>query len=431
MSIVLGQQSYTVSEFISVVKEILETDLSTVQVEGEVSNLSFSTSGHIYFSLVDRDALVSAVMFKSDFLRNPLARQLKDGAQVVVFGGVNVYQKRGTFQIVVRKLMLKGQGDLKEKFELLKKKLASEGLFNLERKKKIPTFPKKVALITAPNGAAVHDFVNIYSRRGVFIKIIVVPVLVQGEKAPSSIIKGLDLVLKYNRVNEADPCDVVVLARGGGSLEDLWAFNDETLAYKLCDYPVPTVSAIGHDVDFVLTDYVADLRAETPSAAAENLTKHQVEIVQKMAQLKRRLHDRMMLDLSAYQSKIEVLHPRKLIKHFWQFLTNYRTRLETCNLVYRGRDLVGISDFSLRLEEAIETLKVFMAKAIQVRVGQLDRLNGILEATSPRKVLERGYCLAKFQSKHVILSMSEFDKVDTNTTLSLVFHDGEGLVTKN
>lgn len=425
-----GPQSYTVSEFISVVKEILETGLSIVQVEGEVSNLSFSTSGHVYFSLVDDDSLVSAVMFKSDFLRNPLARQMKDGSKVCVTGSVNVYSKRGTFQIVVRQLALKGQGDLKEKFELLKKKLATEGLFNLDTKKKIPFFPRKVALITAPNGAAVRDFINIYARRGVFIKILVVPVLVQGEKAPVSIMKGLDLVLKYNRANEQDQCDVVVLARGGGSLEDLWAFNDEALAYKLFSYPIPTVSAIGHDVDFVLTDYVADLRAETPSAAAENLTQHQVEILQRLSQLKRRLRDRMMLGLNANQSQLETLHPRKLIQYFWQFLNSYRRRLETCNLVYRGRELMGLSDFSLRLEEAVEMLKGAMTTVIHAHGAKLDQLNGILEATSPQKVLERGYCLAKFQSKHVILSVSDFDKLDTNATLSLVFHDGEGLVTK-
>ncbi len=424
------QESYSVSEFISVVKEILETGLSTVQVEGEVSNLSFSTSGHVYFSLMDDDSLVSAVMFKSDFLRNPLARQMKDGSKVVVLGSVNVYPKRGTFQIVVRRLTLKGKGDLKEKFELLKKKLASEGLFNLDVKKKIPFFPKKIALITAPNGAAVHDFINIYMRRGVFVKIIVIPVLVQGEKAPLSIIKGLEQVLMYNQAHERDGCDVVVLARGGGSLEDLWAFNDEALAYKLYAYPIPTVSAIGHDVDYVLTDYVADLRAETPSAAAEFLTQHQVEILQKLGQLKRRLRDHMMLAFNAHQSKLETLHPRKLIQYFWQFLGNYRARLEMCNLIYRGRELMGLSDFALRIEEAIEMLKGGMAAIVHGRGSQLDQLNGILEATSPRKVLERGYCLAKSQSKHVILSVSDFDKLDTNTTLSLVFHDGEGLVTK-
>ncbi len=427
----LEHPSYTVSEFISVVKEILENGLSTVQVEGEVTNLSFSTSGHVYFSLVDDDALVSAVIFKSDFLRNPLARQMKDGSRIVVSGGVNVYSKRGTFQIVVRHLSLKGVGDLKEKFELLKKKLASEGLFDLDRKKKIPAFPKKVALITAPNGAAVHDFINIYTRRSVFAKIVVIPVLVQGEKAPQSIMHGLDLVLKYNQIHGTDGFDVVVLARGGGSLEDLWAFNDEALAYKLSEYPLPTVSAIGHEVDFVLTDYVADLRAETPSAAAENLTKHQVEIIQKLNQFKRRLHDRMMLDLSAHKAKLDARSPSKLTKYFWQFLGNFRSRLESCNLVYRGRELMGVSDFSLRLEEGVEGLKRALTKTIQMRSAQLDQLNGILEATSPRKVLERGYCLAKTPSKHVILGIAEFNALERNDTLSLVFHDGEGIVVKS
>src|SRR5665647_366517 len=267
----MNLEAATVSDLLSSIKDVLENHFHEVMVQGEVSNLSPSTSGHWYFSLSDDKASISCALFKMDALRNPLIRSLKDGDKIIIFGPLSVYSKRGTFQILAKRIMPAGAGQLKLQFERLKAKLSAEGLFDLDIKKILPTFPQKIAVITAEHGAALQDFLNVIKRRSLWLDIIIIPALVQGDGAPRSLISAL------KKAQNLDGVDVVVLTRGGGSMEDLWAFNDEELVRTIAACPIPVVSAVGHQVDFTICDYVSDFRSETPTAAAETLSQPHTE----------------------------------------------------------------------------------------------------------------------------------------------------------
>ena len=269
----------SVSEVIFNIKRLLEGEFRTVSVEGEISNLSHSSSGHWYLTLSDSDSSLSAAVFKMDALRNPLMKSLKNGDKVICSGSIGVYNKRGTFQLIVKRISPVGKGDLKEQFEMLKRKLAAEGLFDPQIKKEIPTLPNRIAVITAKGAAALQDFLNIIDRRTQWYDILLSPALVQGDAAPASLRKALFNVIKYSMdAPEDKKIDVIVFTRGGGSMEDLWAFNDEGLAWDIFNCPIPVISAVGHQVDTTICDMVSDLRCETPSAAAEVLSSAQAEI---------------------------------------------------------------------------------------------------------------------------------------------------------
>ncbi len=398
------EDSKSVSKIVSEIKTLLESEFLNVSILGEITNLSLSSSGHWYFTLSDKDSSISGAIFKMDALRNPQIKLIKDGAKVIVVGDVNVYQKRGTFQIVAKKIVAIGVGDLKEQFEKLKRKLADEGLFDIDRKKKIPTLPKRVAIITAERGAALQDFLNIYKRRSLWMDIVVAPAIVQGKDAPESIRKALFNIIKYSLDAPNDKkIDVIILARGGGSLEDLWAFNDEGLAWDLFNCPIPTISAIGHEVDFSISDFVCDLRAETPSAAAEILTHQQTMIKEKMLTLKNRL-------LSAVNLKFIMLE-RKL-KNF--------------QLDKRLNELTHIHDYYLRLDESIAKMTRNLQLKIERFSLKLDKYSSVLSALDPQKVLIRGYVYIEDESKSIIGSRKKFEKLPDHSPFLIHFHDGAG-----
>lgn len=397
-----------VSQVVSEIKDLLEAEFTNISIEGEVSNLSLSSAGHWYFTLSDKDSSISGAIFKMDALRNPQIKLIKDGAKVVVYGDVNVYQRRGTFQIVAKKIVLVGVGDLKEQFEKLKKKLATEGLFDLEVKKKIPLMPKRVAIITAERGAALQDFLNIYKRRSLWMDILVSPAIVQGKDAPESIRKALHNLIKYSLEAPADKkLDVIVLARGGGSLEDLWAFNDEGLAWDIFNCPIPTISAIGHEVDFSISDFVSDLRAETPSAAAEILTHEQTMIKDKIFSLKNRLIGVMRL----------------------KYITIER-KLRNFELHNRLNELTHINDYYLRLDENLEHMKRTLKTKFERLGMKLDKYSSIMAALNPEKVLERGYTYLETDEGSVISSKKIFDITKPDIKLLIHFSDGKGIVRK-
>jgi exodeoxyribonuclease VII large subunit len=397
-----------VSQIVGEIKNLLETEFINVSIEGEISNLSLSSSGHWYFTLSDSESSISGAIFKMDALRNPQLKLIKDGAKVIVAGDINVYQRRGTFQIVAKKIVALGLGDLKEQFEKLKKKLAEEGLFDLDQKKKIPEFPKRVAIITAQRGAALQDFVNIYKRRSLWMDLLVFPAIVQGKDAPESIRHALHNLIKYSLAAPAEKkIDVIVLARGGGSLEDLWAFNDEGLAWDLYNCPIPTISAIGHEVDFSISDYVCDLRAETPSAAAEILTHQQTMIKDKMNSQKSRLLNVMNLKYMTLERKL---------KNF--------------QLDNRLNELTHIHDYYLRLDDNLEQMKRRIDLRIERNGMLLDRYSSVMSALNPNRVLERGYTYVEAESGAVISSKKDFCKLDSTTKLKLHFSDGNGTVVK-
>ena len=253
---------WKISEINSAIRKVLEQNFSQVWVRGEISNLKAHSSGHYYFQLKDSNAQIKAVLFRGDS-RN-LASPPKEGSEYLAFGDITSYEARGDCQIRVRHLMQEGMGNLQLEFERLKKKLSNEGLFNPEKKKTLPRLPQKIALVTSPEGAAKEDFIGILKRRNWKGLVTLFPSLVQGTKASSELIKALHSIDKSK-----ESFDLVVLTRGGGSIEDLWSFNEEELVRLISDFEIPTISAIGHQTDFVLTDFAADIRAETPSGAAE------------------------------------------------------------------------------------------------------------------------------------------------------------------
>ena len=234
--------------------------LNRIYVKGEVSNCKYHTSGHIYFSLKDESGTIACVMFAGS--RAGLSFRMKEGQQVIVLGSISVYERDGRYQLYAREIMLDGAGLLYEKFEALKKELAEMGMFAPEYKQPIPQYVRTVGIVTAPTGAAVRDIINIASRRNPYVQLILYPALVQGDGAADSIVKGI-------RALEEKKVDVIIVGRGGGSIEDLWAFNEEAVARAVFDCTVPVISAVGHETDTTITDFVADLRAPTPSAAAE------------------------------------------------------------------------------------------------------------------------------------------------------------------
>src|SRR5471032_2040127 len=256
-----GTEVESVSEFTRRVKALLEGGLRPGWVRGEVSNLRAQASGHVYFSLKDAGAQLSAVLFRGDATRQTV--KLRDGQQVVVYGEVSVYEARGQYQLIVRAVIEDGMGKLQREFEALKARLAAEGLFAPERKRAIPAMPQTVGFVTSPTGAAVQDFLRILTRRGWRGRVVVLPAKVQGDGAAAEMIAMLALA------RELGIFDLLVIGRGGGSLEDLWAFNEEPLVRAVAASAVPIISAVGHEIDFTLCDFAADARAETPSAAAE------------------------------------------------------------------------------------------------------------------------------------------------------------------
>lgn len=395
----------TVTDLVGQIKDLLEGEFRHVMVEGEITNLSSSSSGHWYFSISDKDSGLSCALFKMDALRNPIIKKLRDGDKVCCHGRIGVYQKRGTFQLIVENLLPIGKGDLKEQFELLKKRLAGEGLFDLTHKMKIPSLPKRVAVITAEQGAALQDFLNVFKRRSLWMDVMIVPALVQGEGAPASLVQALNQILTYhNAASEDKKIDIVVLTRGGGSLEDLWAFNDEKLARTIFSYPIPTVSAIGHQVDYTICDFVADLRAETPTAAAEQLTEAQMRLRQKIGHLKGTLENRMSFMVSEKARRLSRLQPRAILDGLWRLQHERSQRLD---------------DALMRVQRLTEE-KILKTKL------HLEKKAELLHVLNPRHVLNRGFCFLRSPEGEVLESKEQFDKIPTEKVFTIEFVDGSG-----
>jgi len=425
-----------VSEILAQIKGLLESTFPEVLVEGEVSNFSKASSGHYYFSLSDEAASISVAFFRGDALLNPLLKSLADGQKVIVVGRIGVYPKRGTFQIIGAKIYPFGAGNLKIQFELLKKKLAEKGLFDLEHKKSIPPFPRRVAIITALDGAALQDFRQVYQRRSVLMDILVVPSLVQGEQAALALCAALKKVLAYNHALQEHPAqhagelpiEVVVLARGGGSMEDLWCFNDEALAYAIYDFPLPLISAVGHQVDFTIADFVADQRAETPTAAAELLTAAQIDLRQRLGQSGQHLKQAMLLILMQAQRQLAQVHPRRweqALKRQWQ---------EAQAIIRRWPQMIW--PLKSKIQEScqlLDELKTKMMWELQKKMQQaqllLTKLHTALGAGDPRQILGRGYTMLTDEQQKVV-SYAAFQQATAGQKYQLHFKEGVGHVAK-
>lgn len=318
---------YTVRQVNSYIKNMFAQDfmLNRIYVKGEVSNLKYHTSGHIYFSLKDESGTIACVMFAG--LRSGLSFRMEEGQQIIVFGVVDVYARDGKYQLYARKIVRDGVGLLYERFELLKKELQEMGMFAPEYKQKIPKYIRRLGVVTAPTGAAVRDIINITKRRNPFVQIILYPALVQGEGAAESIVKGIHAL-------EAEKVDVMIVGRGGGSMEDLWAFNEEAVARAVFDCSVPVISAVGHETDTTIIDFVADLRAPTPSAAAELAVYDFMEMKKNLKLREEKLLHFMQLILERKRQKLEqyslrmrAYHPQQRLNEQRQFAADAENRL--------------------------------------------------------------------------------------------------------
>jgi len=414
----------TVSQLVSSIKEKLESHFRTTAVWGEITNLSLSSQGHYYFNLSDNTSTVACALFKMDVLRNPAIVQIKEGDEVEIEGGLSVYAKRGTFQIIVKKIVKKGKGDLAAQFEALKKKLTTEGLFDPSKKMAIPHYPKKIAIITALNGAALQDFINVTLRRVFKCNLLIIPSVMQGDAAPASIIKAL------SHVEIDQEIDLIVLTRGGGSSEDLWAFNDEKLIRKLASRRCPVISAIGHQVDYTLVDYVADLRAETPTAAAELISQKQMDLINQLTLLQQKLLNIILTDISKAQKRLTLLTPVHLARALNHQIRYYQRRLEQVRIMDRFYELTGIYHFQQTLDDLIARMKNNIQLVLQKNTQDLQRLDAILRVTNPKQVLDRGYTYTTDSAGEVITNIETFKKLNKDRPLKIFFKDGVGEVYK-
>ena len=318
---------YTVKQVNSYIKNMFTQDfmLNRIYVKGEVSNCKYHTSGHIYFSLKDESGTIACVMFAGS--RAGLSFRMKEGQQVIVLGSISVYERDGKYQLYAREIVPDGAGLLYEKFEALKKELAEMGMFAPEYKQPIPKYVRTVGIVTAPTGAAVRDIINIAGRRNLYVQLILYPALVQGEGAAESIVKGIHAL-------EAKQVDVIIVGRGGGSIEDLWAFNEEAVARAVFDCTVPVISAVGHETDTTITDYVADLRAPTPSAAAELAVYEYREVKETMLNCAQRMRRAVLIRADAQRARLKQMelslkfaHPRQKLNEKRQYCVELEDRL--------------------------------------------------------------------------------------------------------
>ena len=390
---VMIKNVYTVKQVNAYIKNMFTQDymLNRIYVKGEVSNCKYHTSGHIYFSLKDESGTIACVMFAGQ--RGGLAFRLAEGQQIIVFGSVSVYERGGSYQLYAREIRLDGEGALYEKFQALKKSLEEMGMFAPEYKRPIPAYVKSVGIVTAPTGAAIRDIMNIAGRRNPYVQLILYPAKVQGEGAADSVVRGI-------RVLEEKQVDVIIVGRGGGSIEDLWAFNEESVARAIFDCQIPVISAVGHETDTTIADYVADLRAPTPSAAAELAVYDVRQVRDRMREVSMKLRRMQEQTLKLYRMRLAQHQTRLLALHPRTRLQEQRQRAVECEDRLRGAMEEKMRDARHRLALYIEKMK----------------------GLSPIEKLNQGYAYVRGDSGKGIRSIRDVKRGDT---LSICVTDGE------
>lgn len=369
---------YTVKQVNAYVKNMFAQDfmLNRIYVKGEVSNLKYHTSGHIYFSLKDESGTIACVMFAGQ--RGGLSFRMQEGQQVIALGSITVYERDGKYQLYAKEIVLDGSGLLYEKFQALKNELEEMGMFAQEYKQPIPPYPKKIGVVTAPTGAAIRDIINITSRRNPYVQLILYPALVQGEGAAQSIVEGIHAL-------EKQKVDVMIVGRGGGSIEDLWAFNEEIVARAVFECQVPVISAVGHETDTTIIDYVADMRAPTPSAAAElavpEFQSLQVQITEYGIRLQRLMRQCLNLErmrYEKYRNTFQYLSPERMIADYRQRTMNLEEKLQSF------------------MHQVLQTKRQELA----IRIEQMKRI-------SPLDKLNQGYAFVETLEKKTIQSVED------------------------
>ena len=409
----------TVSELSAQLRAVLEDRFPAVWVEGEISNFKVYTSGHAYFTLKDETAQLRCVLFRNRTRR--IRFEPADGLHVLAFGSVEVYAQRGEYQLVVELLEPRGLGALQLAFEQLKERLQREGLFEAGRKRPLPRFPKKIGIVTSPSGAALRDILRVIGRRFGEIHIVIAPAKVQGEGAAQEVAQAV------RELNGLGGVDVIIVGRGGGSLEDLWAFNDEMLARTITASKIPVISAVGHEVDFTIADFVADLRAPTPSAAAELVVREKQAVADSVSDLGRRLAAAMERRLSRERERLEAVRRRRVLTDARRPLRDLERRVDDATARLRRAIATAVRQAAHRVELAARSLRAQspVARTLADRrrltelssrldrglVRDLDRarhrLGGAaarLDSLSPLAVLARGYSLTRLPSGEIVRS---------------------------
>ncbi|MCX7089784.1 MAG: exodeoxyribonuclease VII large subunit [Methylococcales bacterium] len=417
-----ASEPYTVSELNRAVRQLLSDEFINIRVEGELSNLSTPSSGHIYFSLKDADAQIRCAMFRTRLSRVDF--KPANGLQVIVRGQVSLYEPRGDYQLIVEEIEAAGAGALRQRFEQLKQKLAAEGLFDNARKQPIPVLPQCIAVITSPSGAAIRDILSVLKRRFPAIPVILYPTSVQGELAKTEIASAIALA------NQQAACDVIILSRGGGSLEDLWAFNEEIVARAIFSSRIPIIAGIGHEIDVSIADFVADLRAATPSAAAEHAVPEQQVWLQRLARVELRCQQLMLNRLKQAQQhflwqekRLQQQHPGQRLLQKAQTLDQWEARLHKALSHTLQHAKNSLSTQRARLEQQSPTEKIRHYYTQQQVV--INRLHAVinqtlnqckqrvalssqtLHAVSPLATLERGYAIVTPYHSPIIISNSQ------------------------
>lgn len=382
----MARNVYTVKQVNSYIKNMFTQDfmLNRIYVKGEVSNCKYHTSGHIYFSLKDESGTIACVMFAGQ--RGGLSFHMREGQQIIVLGSVNVYERTGSYQLYAQEIRLDGEGTLYEKYQMLKQELEEMGMFAPEYKKAIPRYAKRIGVVTAPTGAAVRDIMNISARRNPYVQLLLYPAQVQGEGAKESIVRGI-------RMLETKNVDVIIVGRGGGSIEDLWAFNDECVARAIFDCQVPVISAVGHETDVTIADYVADLRAPTPSAAAELAVWDYRQLQGYLDECRLRMNRSMTGTLRINRLRLKELDVRLSYLHPRHKLQDQQQRL-------------------IELEEELRTLMRDRVKEARHRLAiQIEKLNGL----SPVRKLNQGFAYVEEADGGVVKSIRQVEKGDELT----------------
>jgi len=429
------QEIISVSEINRRAKSILEENFPFVWIQGEVSNFFSAASGHWYFSLKDESSEIRCAMFANKSHR--ITFEPKDGDHLVLNGTLSIFEGRGQYQIIVEHIELAGEGALLKAFEELKKKLLREGLFDDSLKKKLPSYPRSIAVVTSPDGAVIQDIINVLSRRSPFFNLTVVPTLVQGEKAAPLICEALD------KASNLENIDLIILARGGGSIEDLWAFNNEEVARAIVNCPIPLVSAIGHETDFTISDFVADIRAPTPSIAAEIISQPYSELKETLEGYQSYLLKSVESQFDSQRTRItnlikRIRHPGDKLREIGQKVDYLETALiqEMHQKVSFKKNQLNLTQLSLQQnspQNKVKEAKVYLQnaskdllKAFNLKIERKRKLLGELVATidavSPLSVLARGYSIISTEPEGKILSSS--NQVKIGQTISAVLNKG-------
>lgn len=382
----------TVSQITQNIKEIVEGNFSLITIEGEISNYRPNASGHLYFSLKDDGAQISAVMFKGR--ASSLNFQVKDGMKVQATGSLSVYAPQGKYQIVISKMSIAGEGDILKMIEDRKRKLAEEGIFDVENKKKIPNYPKKVGIVTSPTGAAVRDILNIAKRRNSSISVVILPAQVQGDAAAQTIVKQIQTANAFNM------CDVLIIGRGGGSLEDLLPFSDENVVRAIANSKIPTISAVGHEIDWALSDYAADMRAPTPSAAAELVFPLKEEMFETINYYKNTFSEKMENLIKDAKMELKTFDSSSMEIRLKSIIQNQKSKIENSKYFLEDEIKSKTKNARILIENSIKTFEI----------------------ANPENVIKRGFAVVRKADGKIVKNTTE---LSNNEEINIKLSNGE------